>query len=261
MKTPYTKYRPLRPLFLFGLILALGMLACNLQSLKTTSEVSKDTEIALAVQSTSLAEIEATLNARQTQAGAPQPATETPAPPPTDTPAEATAPEAPTEVPTPEIAADTPTAEPSPTTENAEVTLADWGLSGFVETTTNCYTNASACWYTERSDPSTLTAKSSVYIDPNWSRPTLVLYHKYKFTTHTYWSGTEYAEGSIYIQANGTSTALRTYSDSASPWKEEHFSLEKFTGKEITVKFSTSTRAVALYWYIQSVKIVPNYVP
>ncbi len=252
--------------FLLFCLLLFSLTACGLLPQGAQSPGSKETEISLAVQATSLAEKEAMLIAQQTQvqaAAQAQPPTQPPVP---------TDPPAPTIPPT-DVPADTPIpVEPSPTQPPIEETptadvgeggivLDDWKMNKFlVMKADQCYNALLICWGAESTPPLSLSSTQPVLIDANWPNPYLVFYQKFNFKEA--WNGT--AAGYINAQVNGRWKLLKAYESVSAEWYLEKISLKDFSGSEIIIGFYSElsgTKWGSPKWYIQDVRIFPDYVP
>lgn len=162
-----------------------------------------------------------------------------------------------------------PTATPqaqSPTNTSAsattdEIVITDWKMSRFFEINSSCYFSNQLCWkgddrydYLQQQVNLVLTSREKIFIDPSWKNPTLAFWHTFDFPR----------PGSVNIQVNGKWSNVANYS-SRRDWHQVFISLSQFLGEEITIQFLEFGKSTRIdpkaEWYIQDIKIIPNYTP
>jgi hypothetical protein len=242
--------------------LLLAALACNFQVKQ--DDGLRQTDIAVGIQQTQLAQTASALVAegsKSTQAVLY--VTATVGPP--ATPGSQPVAENPTAALPPATAApsDTPTASTNTPTSQEDIVLTDWRLNFFLPVNSGCKVPDSGCWrmnddFKKHSGSQlSLVSKVPVKIDPSWPSPYLVFWHKYKF------------ENKAHIDISGDSvwsTIKVLDKQKSSNWKKDAISLEMFKGKEVLVNFAAygiwgSGGIPGSDWYINDVRIVPNYTP
>lgn len=234
-------------------------LACNFNLTNQSSNI-KETEIEVSLQSTQLAEKEATLNAQQTEIQN----TSAQAPAATLPPADTETPTLPAEPTLPEATQPPATEAPTPTIKPSTLQVTDWNLRGFFVKTSDCRNEESPCWGVETNNSSYIISTNKIYIDPAWKRPYLVFYHEYNLPDKiSDWGYSSLSEGLVYIQSDGHWSSRIAFNGASNGWREEKVNLEDFSGKEILIKFATETEVyrlgLKLFWYIQDVRIVPDF--
>ncbi|MDI6696212.1 MAG: hypothetical protein QME21_14290 [Anaerolineales bacterium] len=156
----------------------------------------------------------------------------------------------------------TQTNSPTPTIEVAldEIPIVEWKMFFWVTLNSGCYVDGAGCWrmnddYRKNANREdvTLVSKNPVRIDPAWPRPYLVFWHKYDFEK----------SARIDLLVNNNWITIKNFreNEATSRWIQEAFSLESYKGKEISVRFLATSYPLASQWYVNDVRIVPNYTP
>jgi hypothetical protein len=243
-------------------LLALGLaaLACSLQGGEDLS--LRQTDIAIGIQQTLIAQTATALQAGLVAQPATQPAGETPTSPPqiSEPP-----PPSPTEAATqPPLPTDTPLAATTVPVPEA-VPIEDWGTRLWAALNSGCLVKDAQCWKMDDDYKKHLGAydlvlisKQPVLIDPSWPNPYLVFWHKYDLKRLA----------SVDLQIGGQwVTFLRlTNKSSGGRWIQEAIKLSDYKGKEIIVRFSAqgiwgSGGIAGSDWFVNNVILVPDYVP
>lgn len=242
--------------------LLFAVLACNFQVKQ--DEALQQTDVAIGIQQTQLAQTAAALvveGSKPTQAvvfvtATPEPSATSgsdlivnnPTAPPTDAPVPNNTPAAPTNAPT----------------SQEDIIITDWRLNYFLPVGSGCKVPNSGCWRMNDDfkkhfgNELSLVSKVPVKIDPSWPSPYLVFWHKYKF------------ENKARIDISGDSVwstmQVLDKQKSSNIWKQGAINLDIFKGKEILVNFAAfgiwgSGGIPGSDWYINDVRIVPNYTP
>lgn len=240
---------------------ALIALAC---SLSFDSPESRQTQMAVGLQSTYLAEKEATLNFQSTQnAHSPTPG-DTPLPSPgpssTFTPTIASP-----EIITPtQVTTSTPEAALTSTAPPSTLLLTEWSLQGFISNIKDCDDPAQPCWGVLQTPPSAMLSSQAVYIDPAWQNPHLLFRHKYHLFLKVWRGHPNQLTGYASIKIGEKWKMLRAYTGTTN-WESAALPLLDYKGVEITVRFATEYDQnwdfPGGYWYIQEVQIVPDFKP
>jgi len=161
-------------------------------------------------------------------------------------------------------ASETPTQiiGPPSTTEVAleEIPILEWKMFFWVTLNSGCYIDNAGCWrmnddYRKNANREdvTMVSKNPVRIDPAWPKPYLVFWHKYDFEK----------AARVDLQVNGTWIIIKNYreNETTSRWIRETFNLEDYKGKEVVVRFLATSYPLASQWYVNDVRVVPNYSP
>ncbi len=244
--------------------LALAALACNFQTQQ--NDGLRQTDIALGVQQTLLAQ---TASALSVEGSKPTTiavvASATPAQP-TATSGAAPIADKPTDTPIPTPApSDTPAQPTSASASQEEILITEWKLNFFNPINSGCKVPNTGCWamnddFKKHSgNELSLVSKVPVLIDPGWPRPYLVFWHKYTFQK----------TARVDISGNGTWSTMLILNQqkSSDVWKPGAIDLSMFKGKEILINFAAEGKWLAhpsipgSDWIINDVRIVPNYNP
>ena len=263
-----------RGLYILLIPLLLAALACEMPSFGgATDDSLKETQAALAIQSTFDAERAATLDARQTETA--KKASESTATPGDAQPTEAPSQDAPNATETP-AAGETPVPPSEPPTSTpaaAEpVLLEDWKVFGAAQTSSGCFSDGSGtCWSGEADGMGhdmVLLAETPMMIDSAWSNPHLVFWHKISLGEGLY--------ASVEIQASGVWKTLTTFSSSAVDWQKISVDLSSYKGQEVTIRFfakagkskmvmrsgwQTELPGPTSTWRLQDIQIQPDFQP
>jgi len=257
-------YRALRATLILLVPLVLAALACNFQN--GDDPALKETDIAIGIQQTLIAQTATALEAGvvappaaaavQTLESQPE-ATTPPLPSPTEA---ATQPVIPTNMPEPSF---------TPTTQPVEsIQLEDWKLYSFIPINSGCKFDEEPCWLLKLSgsglwknnDPveGTMTTRETTFIDPTWENPALVFWHNF---------GSNAFDRRVNLQIDGKWSGVQQTRQNTAGWAREVIDLKDYKGKNINVSFLSSivvswlTPNINVLWYIQDVQIVPNYQP
>lgn len=167
----------------------------------------------------------------------------------------------------PVFSTDTPeAAATSQSTSPEAIQLSDWRSAVFAPINSGCKLDDSSCWLLKMSGAGlwkshaptegVLTTREPILIDPSWENPVLVFWHKFDSTGFGY---------RVNLQADGKWSGVRQNDLNTAGWVQEVIQLNDYKGKELNVSF-LSTVVVSwlrpnlnVSWYIQDVKIVPNY--
>lgn len=260
MRIQYSNF--LKGLLYLILPLFLAAMACEIPGIGSETSLQQ-TNVALGIQQTMNAINDATLQAQLTQVVAVNPTvpqqniqatldaqataialdfTRTAAPAATETP--------------------TQISSPPPTTEVAldEIPILEWKMFFWVTLNSGCYIDNAGCWrmnddYRKNANREdvTLVSKNPVRIDPAWPKPYLVFWHKYDFEK----------PARVDLQVNGTWIIVKKFRDNemTSRWLQEAINLEDYKGKEVIVRFLATSYPLASQWYVNDVRIIPNYNP
>lgn len=246
------------------LALALAALACNFQSQQ--NDGLRQTDIALGVQQTLLAQTASALSAEGSKPTTIAVVASSTPNLPTATAGAAPIADKPSDTPAPTLApSDTPAAPTSAPAAPEEIAITEWKLNFFNPINSGCKIPNTGCWamnddFKKHSgNELSLVSKVPVLIDPSWPRPYLVFWHKYTFQK----------TARVDISGNGTwSTMLILNQQKSSDiWKPGAIDLSLFKGKEILVNFAAEGKWLAhpsipgSDWIINDVRIVPNYTP
>jgi hypothetical protein len=140
------------------------------------------------------------------------------------------------------------------------VSLIDWKMYFWVPLSSGCKLINIPCWKLAddwktaqtSSGDGALTSKESVLIDPAWERPYLVFWDKRQLRR----------TGAIEIQVDGKWITVRNVGNTRSEWAQEAIDLQPYKGKQLIVRFISE---IGYYqqstWFIQDVKIDPNFKP
>lgn len=253
---------------LVAIITLIAVTSCALPSIGTSGDDSlQQTSIALSVQSTSIAVLDATLRAVATNTPAPTKAAvqqvdvqATVNAQLTSIASQATA-QAPTAAPATSPAVES--ASPTPQSSAQDViALEKWDPTN-TRLASDCNTDDDLpCWMGQGYEIN-LESSESTLIDSNWERPFLIFNHNYSFEVDAY----------IFINSGGSWDVLRSFPKGEGRWVEVALDLSKFKGKEIYLRFHISGPTIkpggvwwkpdkpadTSRWNISNPRIIPNY--
>jgi hypothetical protein len=251
-QSPPRHYRLLRASLSILLPLFLSILACSLPGVGGGGASLQETDIALGIQQTFVAQTSTALQAATPVVPTLPPAAETPIqgqapnaptnPPPTDTPALP---------PTETVAA---TSQPSPAP--AKISLTKWKKLYFLEISSGCKFPDMPCWKSNDGpdvgfDSIILTSAESTAIDPNWNNPYLVFWHKYYFDK----------AAEIDVSSGSSWEVLQVYGQGNRDWIMQSFNLSRYKGKSVSFRFVLEPYHKISTWLIQDIQIVPDFKP
>ncbi len=245
--------------FTFLLALWLPAAACSFQM--PQNEGARQTDIALGIQQTLLAQTAQAISAAPiVVAATPQPPTPGPAP---------TVPQ-PTDLPAPTLAPTNP--PPAQPTAAAEATSAlkvtKFKLYQFAEAHSGCKMDTTLCWVQNMSGAGSwktgkpvegsLSSTEPIAIDASWPRPYLVYTHHLALSNFA---------AAVQLKISGDLLTARTYDKSSTGWLTEAIDLSPYKGKTVQVIFysnlssfvRSATSLMRIEWKIQDVEIIPNY--
>lgn len=249
--------RTLRTLAVIILPLFVAALACSFQT--GGDQTLRETDIAIGIQQTLIAQTATALEAALSATQPPEP-TQAPPEPTQPPPTEAVAP---TQPPMP---SDTPVQAATPTAPVADVIpITDWGMQFWAPINSGCVNNDAPCWkmddnYKKHLGASdlVLASKTPVLIDPSWPNPYLTFWHKYNFER----------VARVDLKVDGRWITVKNLTDASSGgrWLKEAIRLKDYVGKEIIVSFSAqgiwgSGGIKGSDWFVNEVNIIPNYQP
>ncbi|MEW5873414.1 MAG: hypothetical protein AB1894_29405 [Chloroflexota bacterium] len=245
-----------------ALLFALPILIALACSLSLDNPEARQTQMAVGLQSTYLAEKEATLIFQSTQNALSPTPQDTPLPSPSPAPTSA-ATIASTEVSAPTQAAiSTPEATLTSSAPPAAILLTEWSLQGFISDIQDCYDPDQACWGVLQTPASAMVSSQAVYIDPAWQNPYLVFRHKYHLFLKTWRGHPNQLTGYASVQIDGKWKMLRAYTGTQN-WEMASLPLLDYQGSEIIVRFATEYDQnwdfPGGYWYFQEIQIVPDF--
>jgi hypothetical protein len=251
---------------LVALALSFSILACS-TNLPGITAPNNPTDVARNVEATINAETVATLQAQETQvaSGIKTTQTEDPAVNTTiqaqqvtlDAQATGMLPQV-TQPPATEVPL--ATVAPTSATSPASLSITDWKMYFWVPLTSGCKVLNIPCWKLAddwktaqtSSGDGVLTSKVSVLIDPAWERPYLVFWDKRQLRR----------TGAVEIQVDGEWIGVMNVNQTRAEWTQQTIDLQPYKGKQLTVRFMAE---IGYYqqstWFIQDVKIVPNFKP
>ncbi len=97
-----------------------------------------------------------------------------------------------------------------------------------------------------------LTSKIAVLIEENWISPYLVFWHERDL---------KYL-AKINLRVDGTPITVKDYTKSKGIWKQDYIDLKDYKGKNVIVQFISEVGKQHINsWFIQDVKIVPDFTP
>ena len=245
--------------FLIPLILA--ALACSIQT--GADQSLKETDVAISIQQTLIAQTAAALEAGFVAAPA-TPAVQTPESQP-----EATATPLPTpteEATLPPIPTDTPTTVATPTSPMPDsIPILEWEMSFWVPLNSGCRVEDALCWMMDDSykkhlgaSSLTLITKTPMLIDPSWPNPYLTFRHKYDFER----------PASVDLKIGSTWKTVRNLTEKSSGerWVQEAIDLKDYTGQTMLVRFTAlgvwgSGGIPGSDWIVNDVNLIPDYKP
>ena len=140
-----------------------------------------------------------------------------------------------------------------------EIALIDWKMSRFVKLNSGCHLTNQLCWKGNDDVLSdyidlVLSTRESVKIDDSWPNPALLFWQKYDLPR----------PARVDINADGKWSNMANFSNTKN-WHQYVIDLTSFKGKNIIVQFMANGRhawyQTKVEWFIQDVKIVPNYTP
>jgi len=141
------------------------------------------------------------------------------------------------------------------------VQILDWKLVYWFYLPNGCRAGA-PCWRTDDDykkhlglSPMVLTSKQSYLIDPNWPKPYLMFWNKRRNTS----------PAAIDLIIDGTPIGIKQYPKGQIEWSTDAIDLSNYKGKEIIIRFSVSGKwgsgTPGSEWYLEDIRIVPNYKP
>jgi hypothetical protein len=163
------------------------------------------------------------------------------------------APVLPSDTPLPQATATSPVAE-------QEVSLTAWQTVYWAILNSGCQIKAAPCWKlfddyktTQGQAIAFLTSKEEVLIGENWNRPHLVYLNKRELRY----------EAKVTLIVDGKPVDVRIIpKGSVQIWTEEAIDLSNYKGKNVKVQFSCPVGMPRINsWFIQNVRIVPDYQP
>lgn len=140
------------------------------------------------------------------------------------------------------------------------VPITEWKMYFWVPLSSGCKLSNTPCWKLAddwktaqtSSGDGTITSKVPVLIESAWDRPYLVFWNKRQLRR----------TGAVEIQVDGQWIAVRNVGDTKSEWVQEAIDLQPYKGKQLIVRFMSE---IGYYqqstWFIQDVKIIPNFKP
>lgn len=140
-----------------------------------------------------------------------------------------------------------------------EIVLIDWKMSRFLKLNSGCHLTNQPCWkgnddVLSESIDLVLATRESVKIDDSWPNPALLFWQMYDLPR----------PARLDINADGKWSNMANFSNRKS-WHQYVIDLTDFKGKEITIQFMANGRHAwyqpRIEWFIQDIKIVPNYTP
>jgi hypothetical protein len=140
------------------------------------------------------------------------------------------------------------------------VSITDWKMYFWVPLTSGCKVLNLPCWKLAddwktaqtSSGDGVLTSKAPVLIDAAWERPYLVFWNKRQLRR----------TGAIELQVDGDWIGVKNLNQTRTEWVQEAIDLQPYKGKQMIVRFLAQIGyAQQSTWFIQDVKIVPNYKP
>jgi hypothetical protein len=160
--------------------------------------------------------------------------------------------------------------EPTATPPASSLVLEDWDMEYWLEMNSGCQDKEKLCWRinddwdTHGGSLLNLTTTDLIRIDPNWEKPTLVLWNKRDIKTNAY----------VNAIVNGKAERLKIWTGSSGAWRTEAIDLSKYKGQEIRIQFSVEgnpgpkmqswskhTNRPSSQWFVQGVEILPTYTP
>ncbi len=155
-----------------------------------------------------------------------------------------------------------PTSAPAGALPGETIVVTDWKMSRFAQINSGCYFPNQVCWkgddkYTFEQNGIinlTLSSREPVFVDPSWSNPYLLFWHKFSIPRYA----------TISINADGRWSLMGTYTGKQD-WALSAIPLELFKEKNIKIQFLAEGKPFAYDpkadWYIQDIKIIPDYKP
>jgi hypothetical protein len=138
--------------------------------------------------------------------------------------------------------------------------LTDFKMYFWVPLSSGCKLADLPCWKLaddwktaqSSSGDGVLTSKQALLIDPAWEKPYLVFWDK-RVLRRT---------GAVEIQVDGVWITVKNVGQTHSEWTQQAIDLQPYKGKQMIVRFISEIGfAQQSTWFIQDVKIVPNYKP
>ena len=97
-----------------------------------------------------------------------------------------------------------------------------------------------------------MTSKEPVMIETAWEKPYLVFWNKRLLRR----------SGAVEIQVDGTWITVMNVNQTNTNWRHEEIDLQPYKGQQMIVRFRSE---IGYYqqsnWFIQDVKIIPNFKP
>jgi hypothetical protein len=153
-----------------------------------------------------------------------------------------------------------PTPPPSPVPpQSTPIAITEWKMLYWRPLSSGCHLEDMMCWklfddFKTVGGPTdaALTSKEAVFIEESWQSPYLVFWHDYELKY----------DARIYLRVDGTLIAVKDYSKTKGYWKEDYVDLRDYKGKNVIVQFLSRVGERHINsWFIQDVKIVPDYTP
>ena len=227
-----------RTIIVVLIALALAALACNFGSAEDPS--LRETDIAIGIQQTLIAQTASAL-----QAGLSAATPTSPAPEATATQPQATLPPSPepTEAAT-QLVIPTNTLEPSSTPTSPapqSLQITDWKYIAFIPISSGCEFDDAPCWLLKMSGSGmwkntgptegTMTTESPIFIDPAWGHPALVFWHNFQTNGFGY---------RVNLQIDRQWSEVRRSSSETRGWVQEVIDLKDYKGSDININFSST---------------------
>jgi hypothetical protein len=140
------------------------------------------------------------------------------------------------------------------------VSITDWKMYFWVPLNSGCKVLNLPCWKLAddwktaqtSSGDGVLTSKAPVLIDAAWDRPYLVFWNKRQLRR----------TGAVELQMDGDWIGVKNLNQTRTEWVQEAIDLQPYKGKRMIVRFMAQIGyAQQSTWFIQDVKIVPDYKP
>jgi hypothetical protein len=249
-----------------ALVLLFSILACSI-ALPENTPLRNSTEVARSVEATINAETVATLQLQETQNASEVVISQTEDPginatiqsqqatldaQATSLLLDATQPPA-TEV---VLATSAPTSPASPDS----LPILDWKMYFWVPLTSGCKLPDLPCWKLAddwkkaqgTSGVGVMTSKEALMIEPAWEKPYLVFWDKRQLRR----------TGAVEIQVDGTWITVMNVGHTNTDWRRQEIDLQPYKGKQMIVRFMSE---IGYYqqssWFVQDVKIIPDFKP
>lgn len=264
----YQPSRSLAGLFAILLPLIFAAFACNFQAASGTNDGLIQTNVALGVQQTLLAQTAAAIAAPTTEVAPTASVAVVPQPVDTAT-SEPTLTALPTEAPPTEAPAQPTASETSAPVALEVIDLTNWKTESIVPLSSGCFVPDQPCW---KADPAGstnncrgclgsspvdysvhLTSREKILIDDAWPRPYLTFYYQIVFEPTR-------ANLGVEVIDRGTVASVFAFDSSSPTWKQAFVDLSEFKGEEVLIRLGgngTQTREFSLF--LQQIQIVPDF--